>query len=255
MGGMANAGQVVRIDNVVRRPAGANARTTSMLLRELTERGFPAPEPTECDDHGHEYFRWIDGEVPVPPYPRWSSTDDALASVGRLLRRYHDTVVSLRLPGSLHWSEELADPRGGPIICHNDVCPENVVFRNGEAAALLDFDFAAPGRIVWDLAQTARMWIPLRPPAFNADRARPNPLHRLRVLADAYGLEVEMREEFVEAIVESRRVGSRFVKRRVEAGERMFIEAWERNGGAADDAAVIDWLQTEADAFLAALCE
>ena len=29
-------------------------------------------------------------------------------------------------------------------MCHNDVCPENVVFRDGIAVALLDFEFAAP---------------------------------------------------------------------------------------------------------------
>jgi Ser/Thr protein kinase RdoA (MazF antagonist) len=44
------------------------------------------------------------------------------------------------------WSDELADPSGGPIVCHNDVCMENVVFRNGAAIGPLDFDFAAPGR-------------------------------------------------------------------------------------------------------------
>ena len=30
------------------------------------------------------------------------------------------------------------------MVCHNDVCLENVVFRGGAAVALLDFEFAAP---------------------------------------------------------------------------------------------------------------
>ena len=30
---------------------------------------------------------------------------------------------------------------GGPIICHNDVCLENVVFRDGQAIGLLDWEF------------------------------------------------------------------------------------------------------------------
>lgn len=42
------------------------------------------------------------------------------------------------------------------MLCHNDVCPENVVFRDGRAAALIDFDLAAPGRALWDIAMTAR---------------------------------------------------------------------------------------------------
>ncbi len=59
------------------------------------------------------------------------------------------------------WSNELADPSGGSIVCHNDVCMENVVFRDGAAVGLLDFDFAAPGRPLYDLAQFARMCVPI----------------------------------------------------------------------------------------------
>jgi len=36
------------------------------------------------------------------------------------------------------------------------------VFREGRAVALIDWDFAAPGRPVYDLAQMARMWRPGR---------------------------------------------------------------------------------------------
>ena len=46
-------------------------------------------------------------------------------------------------------------------MCHNDVCPENVVFRDGIAVALLDFEFAAPGRPVYDLAHRARLCVPI----------------------------------------------------------------------------------------------
>ncbi len=55
----------------------------------------------------------------------------------------------------------MADPAGGRIVCHNDVCLENVVFRDGLAVGLLDFDFAAPGRPAYDLAQMARMCVPV----------------------------------------------------------------------------------------------
>jgi len=33
-------------------------------------------------------------------------------------------------------------------VCHDDVCSENVVFRDDIADALLDFEFDAPGRAV-----------------------------------------------------------------------------------------------------------
>jgi hypothetical protein len=33
------------------------------------------------------------------------------------------------------------------MICHNDVCPENVVFRDGVAVALVDLTSRLPGAI------------------------------------------------------------------------------------------------------------
>jgi len=39
----------------------------------------------------------------------------------------------------------MADPLGGEVFCHNDVCPESVVFRDGVAVALLDFDVGEAG--------------------------------------------------------------------------------------------------------------
>jgi thiamine kinase-like enzyme len=76
------------------------------------------------------------------------------------MRAFHQ--ASSRLPViPAKWSDELADPCGGTMICHNDVCFENVVFKDGEAVALLDFDFAAPGRPLFDLAACARMCVPV----------------------------------------------------------------------------------------------
>lgn len=109
-------------------------RADGEALAELTARGVA-----------------LDGDVAVPPFPDWAMTDDALRSAARLVRDYHSAVAGLSLPPDLQWSEDgVPDPNGGPIICHNDVCPENVVVGDGEAVALLDFDFAAPGRPLWE---------------------------------------------------------------------------------------------------------
>jgi Phosphotransferase enzyme family len=252
-GGMGNRGEVLRVGDTVRRPVGDHAPTASLLFEHLAAEGFLAPVPTGRDGEGRETFEWIEGDVPVPPYPSWSLTDEALASVGRLLRRYHQAVCSFSPPHHLHWSNELADPQGGPIVCHNDVCPENVVFRDCEAIALLDFDFAALGRPIWDLAHTARMWIPLRPPELAGERSHLDPFHRLAVLAEGYGLESAEHESFVEAIVISKRLGTRFVEQRVGAGEPAFVKAWEQRGGKAGDERLVAWLDENREALLRAL--
>ena len=79
---------------------------------------------------------------PLAPYPDWSQSDTALASIARLLRGLHDAAHGFD-PQGLTRNDALADPAGGTLVCHNDVCPENVVFRDGIAVALLDFEFAA----------------------------------------------------------------------------------------------------------------
>lgn len=218
---MGNGGQVMRVGDVAVRPSGLFEQATTALLRSLTRVGFPAPVPLGDGDAGHQHFEWIEGDVGVPPFPAWVMTDQALASAGRLLRRYHDTVIELELPEDLQWSDEMADPEGGTIICHNDICPENVVYRDGEAFALLDFDFAAPGRPLWDLAQMARMWSPLRPPELVVGGMENlDPLRRLGMLA---------------------------------AREPSFVDAWEPLGGEDALDGVLRWFDVNRDAMLTAL--
>ena len=127
----------------------------------------------------------------------------------------------------------MADPDGGPIICHNDVCLENVVFRDGQAVGLLDFDFAAPGRPIYDLAAFARMCIPIDDP-FDAERLgwtvndRPR---RLRLVADIYALSDSGRQELLIHLDRSMQNGGSFVKRRADAGDVNFIRMLNEMGG------------------------
>jgi aminoglycoside phosphotransferase (APT) family kinase protein len=149
-----------------------------------------ASSPVGIDADGRERLVFVEGDVPLPPYPDWSQTDAALASVARLLRGLHDAARGFD-PRGHTWDAGLADPAGGTVVCHNDVCPENVVFRDGAAVALLDFEFAAPGRPVYDLAHLARLCVPIDDEADQARlgwRPADRPA-RLRVVADAYGLD------------------------------------------------------------------
>ena len=251
---MGNGGAVVREGDTVVRPPGPYDESTIRLLQALARTDFSAPVPIGVTEDGVRVFEWIDGDVGVPPFPSWVMTDQALASTARLLRRYHDAVATLDLPTGLEWSGEMADPEGGSIICHNDVCPENVVYRNGQAAALLDFDFAAPGRPLWDVAQMARMWSPLRPRDLAVKGMEQlDPFHRLTVLARSYGLAASDHAEFVEAIVESGRRAGQFLRRRLAAREPAFVRAWEPLGGERAFDTILAWLIDHQDAMFTAL--
>jgi phosphotransferase family enzyme len=149
-GGVANAGRVTRSGEHVLRPSGPYSGSVRAFLRSLRAAGFAgAPLPAGVLEDGRERLEFIEGDVPLPPYPKWAQSDEALVSVAVLLRRFHRVSGLVGLSGA-SWSSELADPAGGRMICHNDVCLENVVFHGSEAVALLDFDFAAPGRPVYD---------------------------------------------------------------------------------------------------------
>lgn len=98
------------------------------------------------------------------------------------------------------------------------------------------------------------MWIPLRPPELaGRERAHLDPFRRLRVLARAYGLGPAEHGQFVDAIAESRLVGSHFVRARVAAGERAFVQAWEALGGEEADERVFVWLKDHGAGMLRAL--
>ena len=233
-GGVANAGGVTRIGGHVLRPANFHSESIHSFLRALRAAGFDgASVPVGIDADGRERLVFIEGDVAIPPLPAWVQTDDALASVAILMRRFHDTSRRIGLGAGLTWSMEGADPAGGPIVCHNDVCWENVVFRDGHAVGLLDWDFAAPGHPVYDLASFARMCIPVDDD-FDAARLGFVPSDRparLRFVADSYGLTRDARRELVPVLAGVIAKHGEFVRRRVEAGDANFTAMWNGSGG------------------------
>ena len=74
------------------------------------------------------------------------------------------------------------------VVCHNDFAPYNVVFTDDRPVGVIDWETAAPGARVWDVAYAAYRFVPLSrdaPPALQdvAVQAR-----RLRAFCGAYGL-------------------------------------------------------------------
>ncbi|MDJ0788074.1 MAG: phosphotransferase [Myxococcota bacterium] len=204
-GGIANAGQVVRDGEHVLRPASEHSASVHAYLRAVRRAGFEgAPWPVGIEEDGRERLEFIDGDVPLSPYPAWSQSDNALASIATLLRDLHEAARDFD-PRRHGWNEALADPAGGTLVCHNDVEPSNVVFRDGLAVALIDFEFAAPGRPIYDLAQLARLCVPIEDD-FDQARIGWRPADRparLRLVADAYGLDEAGRKILLAAMVDA----------------------------------------------------
>ena len=254
-GGIANAGQVVRAGSHVLRPSSPHSSSIHAFLRALEHAGFEgASRPVGIDEDGRERLVFIDGEVPVAPYPDWSQSDTALASTARLLRGLHDAARGFD-PHDLTWDDSLADPEGGTLVCHNDVEPSNVVFRDGIAVALLDFEFAAPGRPIYDVAQLARLWVPIDNDVDQARlgwRTADRPA-RLRLVANAYGLDRDGRAELLSAMKDAIDRIEAAVRRSVDGGDPKSVEMWNRTGGSERYERRRRWWTDHQDEFVAAL--
>jgi hypothetical protein len=254
-GGIANAGQVVRAGPHVLRPSTPHTGSVHAFLRAVRQAGFEgASFPVGVDEDGRERLVFVEGDVPVPPYPGWSQSDTALSSVARLLRGLHDAARGFD-PDGFTWDDALADPAGGPLVCHNDVEPSNVVFRDGVAVALIDFEFAAPGRPVYDVAQLARLFVPIDD---EVDRTRvgwrpADRPARLRLVADAYGLDREGRAELLPAVDDAMARIEAAVRRGVDAGDPNVVAMWDRSGGSERYDRRRRWWADHHDRFAAAL--
>jgi hypothetical protein len=252
LGGTANRGRVHRVGDTVRRPLRATSPATHALLRHLEDVGFDgAPRVLGIDDAGREILSYVPGRAVTAPAPAWGLTDEALRSVGRLLRRFHDAVAAFD-PAPYRWSHRVPAPFDGRGVAHNDPNLDNVVFRAGRAVALIDFDLAGPGAAVWDVAAAARLWAPLRDPVDTVDDRRGRELERTRILLDAYGLDDAGRGAFLRALRDSHAWMYEIVRDGAVRGVPGFAAYWTPEAAARQERAVA-WFDLNADAIATAV--
>ena len=227
-GGIANRGRVVRVGETVRRPLRPTSSATHALLQHLGRVGFDgAPKFLGIDAQGREVLTYIPGAAVTPPYPAWSLTDAALVSVALLLRRYREAVVDFDFSGYA-WPQSAPDPYSGELISHNDPNLDNVVFREGQAVAFIDFDLASPGSRLWDIAAAARLWAPLRDDLDISDARRGHALERFQRMIDAYGLDQTERLNIVDAIQKNHDWLYSIIRSGADRGNAGFADYWEQ---------------------------
>jgi hypothetical protein len=186
-GGHVNA--VVRVGDTVRRAPSERGGFVHALLRHLERRGWGgAPRFLGMDEAGREVLGYLDGHVAwEPPQPAEVTSDASLARVAELVRELHDLTAGSSLAGDQE------------VVCHNDLSPRNTVYhdtgRGLRPVAFIDWDIAAPGRRIHDLAHACWQYPDLGPRLADASEAG----RRVRLLCDAYGL--DDRGEVVDAIL------------------------------------------------------
>jgi hypothetical protein len=173
-GGFVNA--VVRVGETVRRPPAPPF--VHGLLRHFERHAWPgAPRLLGVDAQGRETLDFIPGHVAWEPVqPPDVRSPVSLAHVARLVREFHDLTAGTDLAGDQE------------VVCHNDLSPKNTVYRDVGAGlrpvAFIDWDIAAPGLRIHDIAHVCWQYVDLGPGVADvADAAR-----AVRLICDAYGL-------------------------------------------------------------------
>jgi hypothetical protein len=246
---------VVRIGDTVRRPVRPFTATVQAFLAHLHSRGFTdAPRPLGYDERGREVLSHVPGEVPVEPLPDWATGPEVLEALARLVRRLHDSAQGWTPQPDAVWGRiPGAEPAGvvplfdsPELVSHQDYCPGNVVFRDGLPAALIDFDLARPTTRVADAVNALYWWVPLldprdRPPSLvDADAGA-----RVRLFADAYGMDAAQRADVVPVAVR-RAANSTLVMRAAAEVDPVFRRWWDE--GVADRMPRAErWIATHAD--------
>lgn len=226
-GGTANRGLVIRVGDTVARPAAPCWPATHALLAHLNSVGFDGAPRVLAAGPTTELLTYVHGRAAVPPMPADTLTDAALVSVAELLRRYHRAVRSFD-PAGYRWPRPIPERFRTGLVSHNDVYPANVIFRDGRAVALIDFDLAGPGSAAWDLASAARNWAPLADERDVADDRQGRALERFRIFLHACELTRAERLRVAEAIVPNHDWTYAIVTDAVGAGHQGFADHWSR---------------------------
>jgi hypothetical protein len=237
-GGLVNA--VVRVGDTVHRPPSPNAGFIHDLLGHLARRGWPgAPRFLGTDAEGREVLSYLEGHVAwAPEQPAAVGSDESLATVARLVRQLHDLTAGIPLAGTAE------------VVCHNDLSPRNTVYRNAgrglRPVAFIDWDLAAPGDRLHDLAHACWQFLGLGPATNDpAGAAR-----RMRLLCDSYGL--EDRARLVETILWWQDRCWRGIEAEATAGNPAMRRLCDQ-GAAADVRAAAAWVAAHRDLLQAAI--
>jgi len=197
-----NSSRVIREGNTVVRNCGPWSPFVHHLLRHLTARGFTA-SPVLLDVTGNtERLTFLKGEVGNDPLKLYMQSPDILIEAARLLRHFHDLTQDLIVPPGAVFRLPVDPHQPWEVICHNDFAHYNCVFRDQHLVGIIDFDTAAPGTRLWDIAYAVYRFAPLAHDAHCQDLGWtpiPDRAARLRLFCDAYGL--DDRSALVETVI------------------------------------------------------
>ena len=111
---------------------------------------------TTTDPQGtHEILSLLHGEPAFSPWPPPLQSLAGIRELASWLGDYHRAVRDFRPPADALWQGQEEEWRLGMVIRHGDLGPWNSIWNGDRLAGFIDWDFAAPGHALGDLAQLA----------------------------------------------------------------------------------------------------
>jgi hypothetical protein len=168
---------VVRVGGTVRRAIPARAPFVERLLRHFERHRWPGAPRFLGHADGRQVLTYVVGhaawETVQPPDV---ICEASLVRVAELVREFHDLTAGTDLAGD------------DEVVCHNDLQPMNTIYRDLGAGrrpvAFIDWDLAAPGDRVHDVAHACSSFLALGPTVADVDEAA----RLISRMAAAYGL-------------------------------------------------------------------
>ena len=232
----------------VARPAGPQSQTVHSFLRHLREKGLDCvPEPLSLNEET-EVLRYIDGDSGGLG---WKNQHDeqGLRSAAQLLRRIHDAAADWVPPQDAVFD---APPTaaGGDVFVHGDPGPWNFVWRDGEAIALIDWDFLHPAPRIDDVAYALLWFAPMRDDESSLEWHHfpqvPDRRARIDAFLDAYGMMADF--DVADAVIRRRHATIEHVRFLADQGLEP-QKTWVAEGSLEEEAAEIKWIEENRPLF------
>ncbi|EIA0836524.1 TPA: aminoglycoside phosphotransferase family protein [Vibrio parahaemolyticus] len=220
---------IYRDGEVVYRPLQSWSSTIHLILKHF-ERAKIAETPKFLGvNKDQEILSFVAGNTYNYPLVGAIATNEALVSAGKLLRKVHDSTVSLleKLDVNAHrWMLEPREPF--EVICHGDFTPYNVALLKNKVVGVFDFDTAHPAPRVWDLAYSVYCWSPFKTDSNDKLGTISEQLARARLFCDSYGATESEREQLPDIMVQRLQALVSFMRSESENGNESVAENIEQ---------------------------
>ncbi|MED1782397.1 phosphotransferase [Brevibacillus fortis] len=223
-----NVTNVYRFGNTVRREVKPESKNIHELLKHLERKGYPySPKFLGVDEKGREILSFIEGEPGHAPLKEYMQSNEALQEIAKMLRLYHDSVSDFPFDDQWHSLDQTPEPR--EVICHNDFAMYNIIFHQQRPIGIIDFDVAAPGPRLWDIAYTLYTCVPFSRFSFSesGEKIHYQPLlhanqrkQRMALFFESYGM--EWKENAVEMVLLRLEGLYRTIARKASEGDAAF---------------------------------